>query len=223
MQAVNLLPAYARPEGRWATIGKELSPASMIRIGGITAAACAILIGGLYFYERSIVNDRRLTLADAQTRLAAVEAKAAPLRAAEASSTARATVVRTVAGSRVAWESVLANLAHVLPDQVNLQNLTAQSPTPAAGAVTAATTATSSDTSSTGSSSAPAPVVAVPVAPTSFTIAGTTTSHVRVALVLDRLALLPWLSDVTLTSSTHASTGDTFSITAGFVPTGGAQ
>ncbi len=130
MQAVNLLPAYARPAGRWATIGKELSPASVIRIGGIAAAACAILIGALYFYERSTVNDHRSTLADTQARLTAVEATAAPLRTAEASSTARSAVIRTVSGSRVAWESVLTDLARVLPDQVSLQSLTAQSPTP---------------------------------------------------------------------------------------------
>jgi Tfp pilus assembly protein PilN len=219
MQAVNLLPAYARPAGRLATIGKELSPASVIRLGGIAAAACAILIGGLYFYERSTVNDRRSTLADVQARLAAVEATAAPLRAAEASSTARATVIRTVAGTRVRWQAVLADLSRVLPDQVSLNNLTAQSPTVAAGAVAPPPT----DTTSTGSSSpapAPAPVAVVP---TSFTISGTTTSHVRVALVLDRLALLPWLSDVTLGSSTHGVSGDQFTITAGFVPTGGTQ
>jgi Tfp pilus assembly protein PilN len=223
MQAVNLLPAYARPAGRWATIGKELSPASVIRIGGITAAACAILIGGLYFYERATVNDRRSTLADTQARLAAVEATAAPLRIAEASSTARSTVVRTVAASRVSWESVLADLSRVLPDQVSLQNLTALSPTPAAAAVSALSSTTSADTSSTGSTSAAPAPAPVAVAPTSFTITGTTTSHVRVALILDRLALVPWLSDVTLTSSTHASAGDTFGITAGFMPTGGAQ
>ncbi len=225
MQAVNLLPAYARPAGRWATIGKELSPASVIRIGGITAAACAILIGALYFYERSTVNDRRSTLADTQARLTAVEATAAPLRTAEASSTARSTVIRTVSGSRVAWESVLGDLARVLPDQVSLQSLTAQSPTPAAGAVTASTAAAAAnaDTASTGSSSAPPVAAPVAVAPTTFTISGTTTSHVRVASVLDRLALLPWLSDVTLNSSTHSATGDAFNITAGFVPTGGAQ
>jgi hypothetical protein len=48
---------------------------------------------------------------------------------------------------------------------------------------------------------------------------------VRVALVLDRLAALPWLSNVTLVSSTNGaslSAGDAFAINAGFNP-GGAQ
>jgi Tfp pilus assembly protein PilN len=207
MQAVNLLPAYARPAGRWASLGKELSPARVIRTGGIVAAVCAVAIAGLYFYERSVVNDRRAQLTDAQARLTAVEATAAPLRTAEAASTSRSTVIRTVAGSRVGWTGVLRDLSRVLPDQVHLQSLSAQSPTPAAGAVAAAVPG------------------AVPsgAAPTSFTIQGTTTSHVRVALVLDRLSLLPWLSGVTLISSSHGGAGDSFSISAGFAPVGGAQ
>ena len=56
-----------------------------------------------------------------------------------------------------------------------------------------------------------------------FTISGTAVSNPRVALVLDRLALLPWLSGVTLTSSVRASgdnAGDTFAITAGFTGSG---
>jgi Tfp pilus assembly protein PilN len=212
MQSVNLLPAYAQPAGRWATIGKELSPARVIRIGGIAAAVCAVAVGGLYFYERSIVNDRHATLTDAQARLAAVEATAAPLRAAEASSTARATVIRSVAGSRISWEGVLGDLARVLPDQVYLQSLVAQSPTPASAAAVAAPATTDTAT----------PPVAAAAAPTSFTISGNTTSHVRVALVLDRLALLPWISDITLGSSTHSDKGDQFSITAAFSPAAGA-
>jgi Tfp pilus assembly protein PilN len=184
----------------------------VIRIGGIAAAVCAVAVGGLYFYERSIVNDRHATLTDAQARLAAVEATAAPLRAAEASSTARATVIRSVAGSRISWEGVLGDLARVLPDQVYLQSLVAQSPTPATAAAVAAPATTDTAT----------PPVAAAAAPTSFTISGNTTSHVRVALVLDRLALLPWLSDITLGSSTHGDTGDQFSITAAFAPAAGA-
>jgi Tfp pilus assembly protein PilN len=194
MQSVNLLPAYARPAGRWATLGKDLSPQRVIRLGGIAAAACAIAVAGLYFVERSVVNDRKATLADTQARLAAVEATAAPLRAAEASSTARATVIRTVDGTRVNWERTLTDFARVLPDQMSLQSL--------------AVTSTAGATTGT---------------PGTFTISGTTTSHVRVALILDRLALLPWLSDISLGSSAHSGTSDQFSISAGFAPTGGAR
>jgi hypothetical protein len=54
---------------------------------------------------------------------------------------------------------------------------------------------------------------------------------VRVALVLDRLASLPWLSNVTLVSSTSGAggtsgtlaRGDTFTVSADLNPTGGAK
>src|SRR5437773_397972 len=122
MQAVNLLPAYARPAGRWASVGRDLSPARVVRIGCVVAVAAAV--------------------ADTS----------------------------------------------------------------------------SSDTSSATSTTttvAPSP----PAAPvgSGFTVAGSANSHVRVALVLDRLALIPWLSGVSLQSSTHsggvagtASAGDQF-------------
>jgi Tfp pilus assembly protein PilN len=207
MQAVNLLPAYARPPSRLAALGKDLSPARVVRLGGIAAAACALAVGAAYFFERSVVHDRQGTLADTQARLAAVEATAAPLRSAEAASTSRAAVIRTVLSSRVNWENALADFARILPDQVTLQSLQAQSPVPAAGV---------------GAAADPATGVAA-AAPTSFTITGTTTSHVRVALVLDRLALIPWLSNVTLASSSHSGDGDQFSISAAFAPTGGAR
>lgn len=210
MQAVNLLPAYARPGSRWNSLGTELSPARVTKIGGIVAAACALGIAGLYFYERSIVNDRRATLTDAKARLTAVEATAAPLRSAQAASVARSSYVRTVAGSRIAWETVLFDLSQVLPDQVFLQSLQAQSPTASAATSAAAAAATPSSTS--------------------FTITGTASSQLRVALVLDRLALLPWLSNVTLQSSTKGgsagSPGDQFAISGDFsAPTseGGAR
>src|SRR5207248_6520034 len=123
MQSVNLLPAYARPAGRWATVGKELAPARVVRIGGIVAVAAAVIVGGLYFYERSVVSDRHATLGDAKARLAAVEATAAPLRAAQAESSAREAIIRSVTTQRVIWEKALHELAAVLPDQVYLTSL----------------------------------------------------------------------------------------------------
>jgi hypothetical protein len=65
-----------------------------------------------------------------------------------------------------------------------------------------------------------------------FSATGVATSHVRVALVLDRLASLPWLTNLMLVSSTNGhsggtsgtlANGDTFSVSAGFDPTGGAK
>jgi Tfp pilus assembly protein PilN len=210
MEAVNLLPAYARPGHPWAAVGKDLSPRRVLTPAGVAACVIALGLGLGYLHERSVVNDRRATLSEVQTQVAVADAKAAPLRAAQAATAVRMTAAGTVSANRIAWERLLADLSRVLPSQVYLQSMSLQSPTPlAAGATTTATTLGTSGFSATGVAS----------------------SHVRVALVLDRLARLPWLSNVTLTSSTSGasatggtlSDGDTFSVTAGFDPNGGAK
>jgi Tfp pilus assembly protein PilN len=221
MQAVNLLPAYARPGHRWASAGKDLVPARVLTSGGVVAAVAAIAVGGLYFHERSVVSNRHAELADTQSRLAAAEATAAPLRAAATESSSRLAVVRTVSGSRVAWETVLHDLARVMPDGAYLTSMQVQNAIPAPAAPVVPTTGSTSETP------------AAPVASTggTFTITGSTSSHVRVALVLDRLGLLPWLSSVTLSSSIRTSGGtasttaapDQFTITGAFTRIGGAK
>jgi Tfp pilus assembly protein PilN len=210
MEAVNLLPAYARPGHPWAAVAKDLSPRRVLKVAG--AAACVIALGlGLgYLHARSIVNDRRATLGEVEAQVAVADAKAAPLRAAQADAAVRMAAAGTISANRVVWERLLADLSRVLPSQVYLQSLSLQSPTPlASGASTTAVT-----TGTTG-----------------FSATGVATSHVRVALVLDQLAKLPWLSNVMLVSSTSSSGsasgtlsgGDTFSVTAGFDPNGGAK
>ena len=108
----------------------------------------------------------------------------------------------------------------MLPKQVYLQSLSAQSPTPLApGAAVAAPTTPPAGT--------PAPAT---TGASGFSVTGVASSNVRVAIVLDRLASLPWLTNVTLVSSTNGgssgttlSRGDTFTVTAGFNPNGGAK
>ena len=219
MTSVNLLPAYARPAHPWAAIGKDVSPRRVLK-GGAAVACVAVLGLGLgYVHERSVVNDRRATLADVQTQVATADAKAAPLRAAQAAAAAPMAAASTVSSTRVAWESVLGDLSRVLPKRVRLQTLTAQSPSPlASGVSTPATTSTPTTTTTTAGAS-------------TFAATGVASSHVRVALVLDRLAGLPWLSDVTLVSSANGasgtgeslSAGDTFSVTGSFNSNGGAK
>jgi Tfp pilus assembly protein PilN len=218
MEAVNLLPAYARPGNPWAAVGKDLTPRRVATPAGVAACVVALGLGLGYLHERSVVNDRRSTLAEVQAQAAVAEAKAAPLRAAQSAAAVRMAAAGTVSSSRIAWERLLADLSRVLPSQVYLQSMTLQSPTPLAPGVSTALPA--------GSTTAPA------VGTSGFAATGVATSHVRVALVLDRLARLPWLSDVTLVSSTNGSAGatsgtlsggDTFSVTAGFDPNGGAK
>jgi Tfp pilus assembly protein PilN len=217
MEAVNLLPAYARPGHPWAAVGKDLSARRVLKAGSVVACVAVVGLGLGYGYERSVVNDRRATLADVQAEVAVVEAKAAPFRSAQAAAAARMAAAGTVSSRRVAWERMLGDLSSVLPKQVYLQSLSVQSPTPlAAGAATPAPT--------TPGTPAPATTGA-----SGFSATGVASSHVKVALVLDRLASLPWLTNVTLLSTANGGTGttlsrgDTFSVTAGFNPNGGAK
>ena len=219
MEAVNLLPAYARPGHPWAAVGKDLSAPRVFKAGSVVACVAAVGLGLGYVHERSVVNDRHAALTDVQSQVAAADAKAAPFRSAQAAAAARMTAAGYVSQNRVAWERLLSDVSRVLPTQVYLQSLSAQSPTPlAAGAVAPAPT--------------PAPATTTPATPgaSGFSVTGVASSHVRVAVVLDRLASLPWLTNVTLVSSTNGGTsgttlssGDTFSVTAGFNPNGGAK
>ena len=124
-------------------------------------------------------------------------------RQARAASAARLTAFQTVVAQRLAWEDVLRDLSRVLPANVWLQSLNATSPTLTAGAArgTTAPVATS-----------PTSPAAVPVG---FTVAGSADSQIRVAQVLDRLALLPWLSNVTLQSSVRGSDDSSVQFTIG--------
>jgi len=65
--------------------------------------------------------------------------------------------------------------------------------------------------------------------PGTFAVTGVASSQNGVALVLDRLALLPWLNNITLGALTRGSQtstspgSDSFTINAGFTSSGGAQ
>jgi Tfp pilus assembly protein PilN len=213
MEAVNLLPAYARPGHPWASIGKDLAPRRVFTFAGAAACAVVLVLGLTYLYESSVVKHRRSTLAEVQAKVAAADAKARPMREAQNAVAGRIVTAATVSKNRIVWERLLSDISRVLPSQVYLQSLGLQSPTPFSVATAVATSST-------------------PTGAGGFTATGLASSHVRVADVLDRLAGLPWLSNVTLVSSTNGSTGatsgtlssgDTFSVSAGFDPTGGAK
>ena len=62
--------------------------------------------------------------------------------------------------------------------------------------------------------------------PTGFTVSGSADSQVKVAQVLDRLALLPWLSNITLQASVRSGEVTTpidFTIAATLVSEGGRR
>jgi Tfp pilus assembly protein PilN len=214
MEAVNLLPAYARPGHRWATAGKDLSARRVLTVGGAVAGAAVIAIGAAFVYERSVVNDKQDTLAAVETQLAVVQAKAEPLRAAQSQSATMLGAIRTISAGRVPWENVLRDLARVMPRGIQLQTLQITSPTPIGPIGGPASADGGATTTATG-----------------FTVTGSASSQNRVALALDRLAALPWLTDVTLQSSIRGGSGvasgtapDQFTISASFNNvTGGAR
>lgn len=121
MQAVNLLPEYARPGHRWASTGSELSSRRILPIGGTAAVALALIFGLFYFHERSVVSSKKSELATAQARLVAQSARAEPIKQAQAASQARLAFMQAVTANRVHWDSVLGDLGRVLPAGVSQQ------------------------------------------------------------------------------------------------------
>ena len=107
--------------------------------------------------------------------------------------------------TRVAWDRLLREVSLVLPDDVWLDQLTAQSP--AASAAAAAIPGTTPATSS------------------AFTLTGYAYEQDDVAELLARLSVVPELSQVALVSSARAEIADKqvvqFSITATVLPGGG--
>jgi Tfp pilus assembly protein PilN len=199
MQALNLLPADLRPEER-PFLSTNIAP-QRARQGAVAAVAVAVVaIGGLYLHARSSVHGKKSDLSSVQAQLATVQAKVDAIQAVQSKMSGRLVVLRTVTGTRMNWDNTLADLARVLPGEVFLTSLQASSPV-----------------ASTVASTTPG---------TTFTIAGVAPSSVRIALVLDRLALVPWLSDITLQSATRQTDGtDVFTIGGTVVgtttPTGG--
>jgi Tfp pilus assembly protein PilN len=91
--------------------------------------------------------------------------------------------VSTNLSQRIAWDRLLREVSLVMPDDVTLTSLTMTAPT---------TAPTTPGVVATGAAASPAQ---------GFTISGNAFSYDSVARLLSRLALVPDLSDVTLTST----------------------
>lgn len=155
------------------------------------AALAALAVGA----QRSVV-DRRAELQGVQAEIAALPAPRGPridprIVGEEA---ARATAVANVLGGRVAWDAVLGDLSRILPANVWLKQLSAKLPDAAA-----------TPTGVTGA--APVTPATPPPAPTGVTIEGYTYAQPDVARLLARLATVPSLTRVTLSSSQQEKLG----------------
>jgi Tfp pilus assembly protein PilN len=211
MRAVNLLP----PERRQASAKSPLAPLArrplFVACGGIVLLV-ALVLGMLAHSASSSVSAKRRELADVQRQLADARARQALSASALASASARRTAIIGIADRRVSWAAFLGGLSRVLPEDVWLVSLVAN---PSGAAV--ATTPASSSSSTAAASSLSTP----------FAISGYAYSQSSVARLMDRLALIPWLSAVQLQSSALTPVGNRnafqFSIGASMTNAGGAS
>jgi Tfp pilus assembly protein PilN len=182
MRAVNLIPAD-RPKSR----RKPSRPRRSISVNPLVPLALVAVIavvGGVVIEVRSAnstISAREQALRDVQTQIAKVPKPDVPLPGV----TSRLSVVTTVQGQRTSWDGFLSAVSRVMPEDVWLNSLSATAP----------------------SSTAPSSLAAAPPVPASngFTVSGYTYSEPSVARLMRRLTLVPWLSNVSLTTSAEAT------------------
>jgi Tfp pilus assembly protein PilN len=178
----------------------------------LLSAAAPLVAGSLvylgYSSEHSSVTATRAELTALQSRLAAYTpalSNAAAETGLVSQRTTRQAALQDALAKEMPWDLTLNDLARVLPKQVWLTSLSAQSPTPASSAT---------------------PTVTAPTlgAPTGFTLQGYAHSQAEVADLLVRLSLLPMLNNVSLASTSASASASTsangpsfvqFEVTAG--------
>jgi len=166
----------------------------------LVAATAPIVAGGLVYLGYSTEHSK---VSDKQAQLTAVQARLDRLASQQAGLTAqgslfslkglRAAALEDALSKSMPWDVTLEDLARVLPKGVSLTSMSATSPTPAASAPVAST-------------ATPAPVPAT--VPQTFSLSGLAQNHDQVAELLERLSLLPMITNVTL-SNTATVTGTT--------------
>jgi len=193
MKAVNLLPSDHRGPRRPSPI-EPLVKNPLLVLAIVFAIA---VVGGLALQLRSAsstVSSREATLRQLEDQFARLPKPQPGAVGAQQTQAARLTTVTSVAEHREPWDGFLSAVSLVMPEDVWLlsmnasgESATAPAPAAAAGSSTPAT---------------PAP------ASTAFTITGYTYTQPSVARLMRRLALVPWLNGVSLTTSTKTLLGN---------------
>jgi len=204
MRAVNLLPSEASQRRRKRpTVVAQLAVVSPLVIGSLLAAG--------YLLASSKVNDNKATLQALQDQLAALPAPAAEPQIAPALALQRDLRISALAPplqARLAWDRILREISSILPSDVWLTNLSAQTPqipvAPAPLSITTDTTTTTTTTSTDGETPTPPPAPA-PVATAPLKLVGYTYSQEGVARLLSRLEVIPDLQDVKLLQSSQTN------------------
>jgi Tfp pilus assembly protein PilN len=195
MHAVNLLPKQAV-----LAPGRSLKPLAVVGAAAVPVIAIVLVVIG-YSSASSSVAAEKTSFAALQTQIAALggataaaqpktataTATAAQWNALIAERTARRTELDAVLSQELPWDSMLRNVARILPTDVWLTALNIQSPvTFGAAAMTSA---------------------APGVAATNVTLTGDGESEKSIALLLVRLRLLPILSNISLGPTTSTTIG----------------
>jgi Tfp pilus assembly protein PilN len=190
VRPVNLLPdarhdAGARAERK----ARKTRIAVVVAVGLLLLVA--LVVGAELIQSRSDVSDKKDALAALKRDLAAALSEAATPSAAETELQARLTALTAAQSSRVHWDVLLADLAAVMPRGAWLTSLKAQSPTSPGATVAVAGDAT-------------AATAAAPTTPTAFVMSGYALSQGTVANAMDRLALIPALSEISLQQTSRS-------------------
>ncbi len=203
MRAVNLLPTDRNiAKG---SSGLDQNRKSLLIGSGVVGALIIVGLSVMVWSSSSSVSDKSKQLDALQSQIASTPTGA---NVQPDMSSKKATVASLVT-NRLAWDQFLGALSKVMPENVWLQNLQSTVPGAAAtiaseqAAAAAAATATSSSTTTTTTAAA----ATTSVLPSTFTISGFTYSQPAVALMMRRLAIVPWLTGVSLVSSSKTSVG----------------
>jgi Tfp pilus assembly protein PilN len=197
MRAVNLLPREAKRSRKRLTVLAQLAVVSPLVVG-------SVLVAG-YLLASSKVNDNKATLQALQDELATLpapppEPQGNPELAVQRNQ--RIVALSAALQGRLAWDRILREISAVLPGDVWLTTLSAQSPQRASATPSATTTSTTTTSSTTtGTTTTPAPTPP-PTGPLNLT--GYTYSQEGVARFLSRLAVVPALQNVKLLQSAQA-------------------
>jgi Tfp pilus assembly protein PilN len=209
MRAVNLLPREPKRGRKPLSVVAQLALVSPFVVGSLLAAG--------YLLTSSKVNDKRATLQAVQDELSGLPAPAPrpqvnPELASQRDQ--RVAALSAALQGRLVWDRILREISAVLPGDVWLTSLTAQSPvpspTPAATTTSTTTTTTTTTSSTTTGAGTTTPAPAPAPAPGPLNLSGYTYSQEGVARLLSRLAVVPALQDVKLLQSSRATVAGRF-------------
>lgn len=201
MRAINLLPRDDKRKGG----PKATNPIVLTGvIGGVLVTA---LLCGLFLMAHGSVHSKQTELDGLQQELAAIPTPAtdqvARADALAADKAARITALNAALARRVAWDRVLREFAMILPDDVWLQKISGQPPTPSTS-LTGPAPASTTSAADAAAAGLPAPPNEATDGNVMFVIEGYTYSQDAVARLLARMQVVPDFEHIQLLSSDSA-------------------